>query len=72
MSTQQVVVGTRLQELRINAGLTPNMLAREAQVSGTTIRNVEAGQLPSAPVQARIARVFNLRPLDIWPLEDQS
>lgn len=62
----------RLQELRINAGLTPNMLAREAGVSGNTVLNAEAGVIPLAPIQLRIAKVFDLLPLDIWPLDTEA
>lgn len=60
-----------LQALRINAGLSPNDLAYRAGVSGNTVRMAEAGFVPSPRVQFAIARVFELSPLDLWPLEDQ-
>lgn len=60
-----------LIELRINAGLSPNELAYRAEVSGKTVRMAEAGFLPSPRVQHAIASVFELRPVDIWPLHTQ-
>lgn len=62
----------RLQELRINEGLSPNMLAYRAGVSGNTIRMVEAGFVPGPRIQFAIAQVFDLRPLDLWPIEEQA
>lgn len=60
-----------LQELRLNAGMSPNDLAYRAGVSGNTIRMAEAGFTPTPRVQFAIARVFDLLPLDLWPLENQ-
>jgi DNA-binding XRE family transcriptional regulator len=60
----------QLQRLRVNEGLSPNALAYRAGVSGNTIRMAEAGFLPSPRVQFAIAEVFDLRPLDIWPIEE--
>jgi DNA-binding XRE family transcriptional regulator len=62
----------QLQQLRINEGLSPNMLAYRAGVSGNTIRMAEAGFRPSPRVQFAIAEVFELRPLDLWPIEEQA
>lgn len=59
-----------LQALRLNAGLSPNDLAYRAGVSGNTVRLAEAGYTPTPRVQLKLARVFELRPLDLWPLED--
>lgn len=61
----------RLQELRINAGLSPNELAYRAGISGKTVRMAEQGFVPSPRVQFALAGVFDLRPLDLWPLERQ-
>lgn len=61
----------RLQELRINEGLSPNALGSRAGVSGKTIRLAEAGWTPSPRVQFAVASVFGLRPLDLWPFERQ-
>lgn len=62
----------KLQALRINAGLSPNMLAYRAGVSGQTIRLAERGHTPSPRVQFAIAEVFDVTPLEIWPLERQA
>jgi DNA-binding XRE family transcriptional regulator len=51
--------------------MSPNDLGYEAGVSGKTIRLVEAGHTPSPRVQFAIAGVFNLLPLDLWPLHDR-
>jgi DNA-binding XRE family transcriptional regulator len=59
----------RLKELRINAGMTPNDLAYRAGVSGKTVRMVEAGFVPTPRVQYAISKVFDSRPLDLWPLD---
>lgn len=61
-------VHLRLRELRIQAGMSPNDLAYRARVSGKTIRMVEAGFIPTPRVQFAIASVFDLSPLDLWPL----
>jgi DNA-binding XRE family transcriptional regulator len=61
----------KLKALRINAGLTPNTLAARAGVSGNTIRLAEAGWTPGPGIQFAVAEVFDLEPLDIWPLETQ-
>ena len=61
----------RLQELRINAGLSPNDLAVRAGVSGNVVRLAEKGYVPGPRIQFAIARVFELLPLDIWPLDRQ-
>lgn len=57
--------------MRVNEGLSPNALAYRAGVSGNTIRMIEAGFTPMPRVQFAVAEVFGLRPLDIWPIEDQ-
>lgn len=61
----------RLQELRINAGLSPNDLAYRAGVSGKAVRMAETGHIPTPRVQFAIAAVFDLLPLDLWPLQRQ-
>jgi lambda repressor-like predicted transcriptional regulator len=61
----------KLQALRLNAGLSPNALAYRAGVSGNTIRMAEAGFRPSPRTMFVIADVFELKPLDIWPIEEQ-
>lgn len=51
--------------------MSPNSLASRAEVSGKTIRMAEAGWLPTPRVQFQIAAVFDLTPLELWPLERQ-
>lgn len=59
----------RLKALRVNAGMTPNDLAYRSGLTGKTIRLVEAGFVPTPRTQFAIAQVFELRPLDLWPLD---
>ena len=59
----------RLKELRINAGMTPNDLAFKAGVTGKTVRMVEDGFIPGPRIQFRIASVFEMKPLDLWPFD---
>lgn len=61
----------KLEALRINAGMSPNDLGYRAGVSGKTIRFVEAGHVPTPRVQHAIASVFELQPLDLWPLHER-
>ncbi len=58
----------KLMELRLNEGMSPNDLAYKARVTGKTIRMAEAGFVPSPRTQFAIAAVFDLKPLDLWPL----
>lgn len=62
---------TKLLALRINEGLSRDDLARRTGVSRESIRLAESGFIPGPRIQFAIADVFNLRPLDIWPLERQ-
>lgn len=50
--------------------MSPNDLGYRAGVSGKTIRHVEAGHRPLPRTQFAIAEVFDLLPLDLWPLHD--
>lgn len=70
-STRRRAPNRQLQELRINAGLSPNDLAYRAGISGNTVRLAEAGMTPTPRVQFAIARVFDLSPLDLWPIDHQ-
>jgi lambda repressor-like predicted transcriptional regulator len=63
---------TALIELRINEGLTPADLAYRCGTSAKTIRLAEAGFTPGPRIQFEIAKVFGVRPLEIWPLERQK
>lgn len=60
----------KLTELRLNAGMSPNELGYRAGVSGKTIRMAERGHRPLPRTQFAIADVFDLLPLDLWPLHD--
>ena len=57
--------------LRINAGLSRKDLGARIGVGRETIRQAEAGFIPSERVQALLAKEFKLSPLDLWPIEIQ-
>lgn len=61
----------RLIELRVNAGLTPNDLARRAHISGNTVRAAERGLYVDPRSQYAIAQALGVRPLDVFPFERQ-
>lgn len=68
--------GTRLNrlliEMRLNAGLTPNDLARRAGVSGNTVRAAERGLYVDPRSQYAMASALGAAPLDIFPFERQK
>jgi DNA-binding XRE family transcriptional regulator len=57
--------------LRINAGLTPNMLGQRARVAGNTVRAAERGSYIEVPQQEAIAAVLGVEVLDLFPFERQ-
>jgi DNA-binding XRE family transcriptional regulator len=57
--------------LRVNAGLSRELLAYRAGVSRETIRLVENGHLPGPRLQFALASAFGVQPLDLWPIERQ-
>lgn len=65
---QRRIPNRRLQELRINRGLSPNDLAGATGVSAGTIRLAERGFTPGPRIQFALASYFGVQPLDIWPL----
>lgn len=65
------VPNRRLQELRINNGLSINDLAAASRVSAASIRLYEKGYLPGPRNQFAIADTLGVAPLDIWPLATQ-
>lgn len=71
MSRSRRAPNRRLAELRINAGMAPSDLAYRAGTSAKTIRLAELGWVPGPRIQFAIAAVFDLKPLDLWPLELQ-
>ncbi len=63
----------QLIELRLNAGLSRDDLAIKARVSRETIRLLETTDyVPHIGTQSRVAAVFGLGPLDLWPLKRQK
>lgn len=66
--TRRSLPNRKLQQLRIDRGMSPNDLGYVSGVSGKTIRYVEAGHVPSPRVQFAIAQTFDLLPSDLWPL----
>lgn len=60
-----------LIKLRINAGLSPNDLARIAGTTGNTVRLAEKGYVPGPRIQFAIASALYVKPLDIWQLDTQ-
>lgn len=60
-----------LIERRLNAGLSPNDLARRAGVSGNTVRSAERGLYISPRSQYAIAHALGVLPLDVFPFERQ-
>lgn len=58
--------------LRINDGLSREQLARRAGVSRESVRLAESGFVPGPRIQHSIAAVFDLRPLDLWPIDLQA
>lgn len=63
---------TKLFGLRINEGWARADLAYRTGLSVETIRLAEMGIVPGPRAQFAIAQQFGLRPLDIWPLEQQK
>jgi DNA-binding XRE family transcriptional regulator len=61
----------QLISLRVNEGLSREQLGYRAGVSRETIRLVEDGWVPGPRVQFALARAFEMRPLDLWPIEAQ-
>lgn len=58
----------RLQELRINRGLSPEMLGHLTGLTGPTIRLAERGHTPHPRTQFLIAEFFGLASTDLFPL----
>lgn len=60
-----------LIELRLNAGLTPNDLARRAGLSGNTVRAAERGDYVDPRSQYAIAQALGITALVVFPFERQ-
>lgn len=59
---------SRLKELRINRGLSPEQLGARVGVSGMTIRRVEGGKHPTVRTMFLLAQEFDCKVVDLWPL----
>jgi transcriptional regulator with XRE-family HTH domain len=60
-----------LIELRLNAGLSPNDLARRSFVSGNTVRAAERGLYVSPRSQHAMATALGVGVLTVFPFETQ-
>jgi transcriptional regulator with XRE-family HTH domain len=56
---------TRLEQLRIDARLTPEELGELCGVSGVTIRNLEKGKRARVDTLGKIADHFGIRPSEV-------
>jgi len=56
------IIGERIKKYRLKADLTQEKLAREADISYTTLTKMEAGVIknPSVKVVAKIAKVLKI------------
>lgn len=61
----------KLYGLRLNEGLSRKDLAARCGISSETVRLAELGWTPTPRVQFALAGAFDLRPLDLWPIERQ-
>jgi transcriptional regulator with XRE-family HTH domain len=61
-----------LRELRFNAGLSPEELGIETDVSGRTIRRLEEGKMPTPRVAKKLADHFHVAASDLFPIQDDE
>lgn len=56
------IIGNKIKKYRLKADLTQEKLAREADISYTTLTKMESGVIknPSVKVIAKIAKVFDV------------
>ena len=56
------IIGDKIKKSRLKAGLTQEKLAREADISYTTLTKMESGVIknPSVKVVAKIANILNV------------
>jgi DNA-binding XRE family transcriptional regulator len=57
----------KLRMLRLNAGLSPEELGAEVELSGMTIRRLEAGTKPTVATAYKLAQYFEQPVTDMWP-----
>ena len=55
-------IGEKIKKYRLKAGLTQEKLARETDISYTTLTKMESGVIknPSVKVLAKIAKIFKI------------
>jgi DNA-binding XRE family transcriptional regulator len=62
-----------LEELRLNAGHSPESLAKELGVSNVTIRTAErTGRRPQPQTAKKIADFFGKTVTEIWPVAERK
>lgn len=62
----------RLEQLRIDARLTPEELGARCGVSGMTIRNLEKGKRARVDTLGKIADYFAIRPSEVLALATEE
>jgi transcriptional regulator with XRE-family HTH domain len=66
-------MGPRIRELRVEAGLTLDELARAANISASHLSRLERGQTaPSFKVAADIAAVIGVKPSDLATIQREQ
>lgn len=63
---------TRLEQLRIDACLTPEQLGAEAGLAGMTVRRIEAGERTTPKTLGKLARYFEVRASELQRLVGDS
>lgn len=64
--------GAQVRLLRADRGLSPEQLGWATGVSGPTVRRIERGAIPTARVQYAIASYFDMRPSQLWPVDQRA
>jgi DNA-binding XRE family transcriptional regulator len=62
-----------LEQLRLDAGLSPEQLAAETGVSNVTIRSAErSGKRPQPQTAKKLADYFGVKVTAIWPVAERK
>lgn len=73
MARLQKLLGARIYELRLKAGLTQAQLAEKTDVSNETISRIERGQrCPSFAVLESLAEALQVEPRDLFNFSDRK
>jgi len=65
------IIGQKIKELRLEKGLTQNILAKDLKITRPALGNYEAGNRPvPSELVLRIANYFNVTPNFLFGLED--